>query len=337
MLFATDAAWLAKRTEEIIEPGLPIIDPHHHLWDRGVRYLFDELLSDIDSGHNILSTVFLQCDSMYNVDVDPLMAPVGETEFVNGIAAMSASGLYGTARVCAGTVGFVHLTEGSRVGPVLDAHMRAGGERFKGVRHCSVWDADASIKSTPMDFPKDLLLDPRFREGFALLGPRGLSFDAWLYHTQIPDLTNLAHAFPDTTIVLDHVGAPLGIGAYAGRRDEVFSDWKRHIEALARCPNTVVKLGGLGMHVFGFGFDQRESPASSEELAQAWRPYVETCIQIFGPNRCMFESNFPVDKRSCSYATLWNAFKRLASGYSESEKSQLFCGTAHRVYRLPSP
>jgi len=333
ILFAVDESWLDRRQEEILEPDLPIIDPHHHLWDRGSRYLLDEVLRDIGSGHNVRATVYLQCDSMYRADGDPLMAPLGETEFVNGVAAMSASGAYGPARVCAGIVGFADLTLGDRIDPLLDAHVRASG-RFRGVRHCSVWDTDQTIKSTPMDFPKGLLLDARFREGFARLQHYGLSFDSWIYHSQIAELADLASAFPATPIVLDHIGAPLGIGAYAGKREEVFSTWRKNIFDLARRPNAHVKLGGMGMHLFGFDFEHRDMPASSEDLAGAWKPYVESCIEAFGVERCMFESNFPVDKRSCSYAVLWNAYKRLASGCSSSEKAALFFNTAKSVYRL---
>ncbi len=333
ILFDVNEKWLSTRREEILEPDLPIIDPHHHLWDRGSRYLLDEVLKDISSGHRVLGTVYLQCDSMYSMDADPLMAPIGETEFVNGIAAMSASGLYGPARVCAGIVGFADLTQGDRIQPLLEGHLRASS-RFRGIRHCSVWDADTTIKSTPMDFPKALLLDWRFREGFALLSRYGLSFDSWNYHTQIPELTDLARSFPDTKIILDHIGAPLAIGVYANKHAEVFANWRTNIRELAACPNAFVKLGGMGMHVFNFNFEQRDVPPSSSDLAESWRPFVETCIEAFGPERCMFESNFPVDKRSCSYAVLWNAFKRLAEGYSAAEKTELFSGTAKRVYRL---
>lgn len=333
-LFATDEAWLDKRHEEILEPALPIVDPHHHLWDRGVRYLREEVLADLDTGHNIRATVFVQCDSMYRADGDAALRPVGETEFVNGIAAAAASGTYGPIRVCAGIVGFADLYLGAEVDRTLEMHLARGGERFKGVRYCSVWDADTTIKSTPMDFPRGVLMDPRFRAGFARLARHGLSFDGWLYHTQVPEFADLARAFPDTTMILDHVGAPLAIGAYANRRGEVFADWKKNMRELAACPNANVKLGGLGMHVFGFGYDQAPEPVSSETLAAAWRPYVETCIELFGPGRCMFESNFPVDKRSCSYHVLWNAFKRLASGASAAEKALLFKDTAVRVYRL---
>jgi predicted TIM-barrel fold metal-dependent hydrolase len=333
ILFDIDEAWLAKRQEAILEPDMPIIDPHHHLWDRGSRYLLEEILGDIGSGHNILATVYLQCDSMYRAGGDPLMAPLGETEFVNGIAAMSASGTYGPARVCAGIVGFAELTLGDRIDPLLEAHLRASG-RFRGVRQCSAWDADRSIKSTPMEIPAGLLLDANFRKGFARLARHSLSFDAWLYHPQIPEFTDLSRAFPDTTLILDHIGAPLGIGVYAGKRQEVFATWRRSIEELARSPNAFVKLGGMAMHLFGLPFERGDAPPSSEQLAQAWRPYVETCIQAFGPDRCMFESNFPVDKRGVGYAVLWNAYKRLAAGYSESEKAALFRETARRVYRL---
>lgn len=334
ILFAIDEEWLEQRQEEVIEPGLPIIDPHHHLWDRGSRYLLDELLADIGSGHNITATMFMQCDSMVRAGGDPAYRSLGETEFVNGVAAMSASGGYGPARACVGIVGFAALTMGAGVARVLEAHLAIAPRRFKGVRYCSVWDADKSIKLTPRDYPKELLLDATFREGFAQLAPYGLTFDALVYHTQLPELTDLARAFPHTTVVLDHVGIPLAIGAHAGKRDEVFAEWKRGMEELARCPNAHVKLGGMGMHVFGFGFEEGAQPPSSADLAAAWKPYVETCIEAFGPGRCMFESNFPVDKRSTSYGVLWNAFKRLAAGCSEDEKTQLFADTARRVYRL---
>jgi predicted TIM-barrel fold metal-dependent hydrolase len=317
---------------------MPIIDPHHHLWDRGARYLLEELKRDIDaSGHNVRATVFLQCDSMYRADGDPKFAPIGETEFVNGIAAMSASGIYGPARLCAGIVSFANLLLGAEVDAVLEAHLRTGGERFKGVRYCSVWDADKSIKSTPMDFPQGLLLDAQFRSGFARLARYGLSFDAFLYHTQIPELTDLARSFPDTIIVLNHIGSPLGIGVYADRRDEVFKDWQRNIRDLGKCPNVRVKLGGMGMHFFGFGFEKQAMPPSSEELAKTWRPFVETCVEAFGPQRAMFESNFPVDKRYYSYGVMWNAFKGLAAGYSSAEKAELFFESARRTYRLHIP
>jgi L-fuconolactonase len=219
---------------------------------------------------------------------------------------------------------------------VLEAHLRAAGERFKGIRGRSVWDRDPTIKGSSQDFPEGLLLDQAFREGYARLSRYGLSFDSWVFHPQIPELADLAGKFPDTPVILDHIGAPLAIGAYAGKKEAVFADWRRNLTELARRPNVTVKLGGLAMHLFGFDLDSahRPIPASSEELATAWRPYVETCIEIFGADRCMFESNFPVDKRGVSYVVLWNAFKRLAANFSAGEKAALFKDTACRVYRL---
>lgn len=335
-IFDFDEDWLAKHREDIIDPDLPIVDPHHHLWDRGSRYLLDEFKADFGSGHNVRATVFVQCDAMYRADGDPDFAPVGETEFVNGIAAMSASGGYGPTRVAAGIVGFAELRLRSRVDAVLEAHLRAAGERFRGIRGRSVWDADQTIKGSSRDFPPGLLLDSAFREGYARLATYGLTFDAWLFHPQIPELTDLAGKFPDIPVILDHIGAPLGMGVYSGKRDEVFVDWKRNLQALAKRPNVSVKLGGLAMHLFGFDLDpaHRAAPASSEELAGLWRPYIETCIELFGVERCMFESNFPVDKRGVGYAVVWNAFKRSTLNYSASERAALFANTACRVYRL---
>ncbi len=333
--YPLDERWLASLVEEAIEPERRIVDPHHHLWDRQQRYLFDDLLKDLNTGHNILATVYLQCGSMYRAAGDQAYAAVGETEFVNGVAAMSASGGYGKPRACVGIVGHADLQRlGAGVEPVLEAHLRAGGGRFRGIRNSSVWDADVSIVTVPTPPPRGLLGDARFREGFARLAKLELSFDAWLYHPQIGELAALARAFPDTTIVLDHVGAPLAVGAYKGRRAEVFNVWREAIRAIARCPNVNVKLGGLGMKVMGFGFEDKERPPGSEELAREWRPYLETCIDAFGVDRAMFESNFPVDKQSCSYAVLWNAFKRFAATYSEAEKHALFFATACRVYRI---
>ena len=330
--------WLDRRTEPILEPELPIVDPHHHLWDRpGWRYLLDELLADTSSGHNIVATVYVQARAMYRATGLEELRPVGETEFINGVAAMSASGIYGKTRHCAGIVGHADLTLGGRVEPVLAAHIRAGGDRFRGIRHITAWDADASVRNPAYSPPRGLLGDKSFREGFAVLGRLGLSFDAWLYHPQIGELADLARAFPATKIVLNHVGGPIGIGAYAGKRNEVFPVWAASIKALAACPNACVKLGGLGMRMGGFGFHEQPEPPSSEALAAAWRPYVEACIAAFGASRCMFESNFPVDKGSYSYAVFWNACKLLAKGASGTEKADLFAGSAARFYGLDMP
>jgi L-fuconolactonase len=327
--------WLDRRKEPILEPELPIVDPHHHLWQRpGWRYLLDDLLLDTGSGHNIVATVYMEARSMYRDQGPVEMRPVGETEFANGIAAMCGSGICGKTRACAGIVGHADLRLGSRVEPVFSALIRAGGERFRGIRHNVSWDADPSIVSPASPVRPGLLGDKTFREGFAVLSRLGLSYDVSLYHPQIKELADMAGAFPDTRIVLNHVGGVLGIGAYRGKRDEVFSSWAASIKALATRPNVYVKLGGLGQGHTGLGFDEQAEPPSSEMIAARFRPYIETCIEAFGTSRCMFESNFPVDKISYSYHVFWNACKLMAKGASSTEKADLFGGTAARCYRL---
>ncbi len=333
--FNTNDAWLAGQREEIIDPALPICDPHHHLWDFPThRYLLPELLADTGSGHNVESTVFVECTAFYRAEGPPELAVIGETEFVNGAAAMAASGRYGATRACAGIVGRADLALGAAVEPVLAAHVAAGNGRFRGIRHAAGWDASDQVRNSHTNPPPQLFRMPSFRQGFAKLRQFNLSFDVWLYHPQLGDVVDLAQAFPDQPIVLDHVGGPLGIGPYAGHRNEIFPAWQASIRALAACPNMHVKLGGLGMNICGFNFHKRPSPPTSEELAAAWRPFIETCIEAFGAERCMFESNFPVDKVSTGYATLWNAFKRLAANATASEKALLFRDTAMRFYRL---
>ena len=338
---STNEEWLALTTEEALEPELPICDPHHHLWDKVAgrvtpRYLLDEILVDVGAGHRVVSTVFIECGAMFRREGPERLRPVGETEFVNGVAAMSASGLYGTTRVAAGIVGTADLKLGEAVGEVLDAQIAAGGGRFRGIRRGAAWDADERVGQHRTRPGQHLLLRDDFRAGFAQLAPRGLTFEAWCYHQQIPDVTSLARAFPGTTIILDHFGGPLGVGAYAGQAEQVYADWRRSISELAACPNVVAKLGGINMEVNGFGWHERSRPPSSQELADAVRRYYEFTIEKFGVDRCMFESNFPVDMVTCSYTVLWNSFKRLASGYSASEKARLFHDTAARVYRLPA-
>jgi predicted TIM-barrel fold metal-dependent hydrolase len=330
-----DERWLDRHREEIIDPARPIVDPHHHLWDGArPRYLLDEILKDVGSGHNIVATVFVECRSMYRATGPVSMAPVGEVEFVNGVAAMSASGNYGKARLCDGIVGNADLRAGADVKAVLEAEIKAGGGRFRGIRQVSAWTSDPDVMRPMASRPQELLENNAFREGFACLAPLGLSFDAFLLHPQIPELVELARAFPQTRIVLDHVGGAIGLGSYASRRDEVFGDWRASLRALSTCENVFIKLGGLGMRLGGFYFHSREIPPSSQELAEAWRPYIESCIEAFGPSRSMFESNFPPDKGTCSYAVLWNTFKRLTANYSEAEKTAMFAGTAAHFYRL---
>ena len=329
------AARLAQVQEEIIEPARPIIDPHHHFWreGRGFPYLLEDLWADTESGHSIEQTVFLECGAEYLKDGPEHMRALGETRFVAGLAADSEKGPPGHAKVRA-IVGFAPLRIGAAVQEVLETQIRDSHGLFRGIRHHAVWDPNPDVPGSRINPPPHLYLDPTFREGFARLAPLGLSFDAWNYHPQIPELTDLARAFPDTTIVLNHFGGVIGVGPYAGKRDEIFEQWKKDTTELARCPNVNAKLGGLAMPVNGFGWDTRPTPASSDEIVAAHRPYYLHMIEQFGPDRCMFESNFPVEKASVSYPVIWNAFKKIASRFSESEREALFRDTAARVYRL---
>jgi L-fuconolactonase len=328
--------WLDKRREEIIEPALPIVDPHHHLWDRpGNRYLLSELLADVGSGHNIRATLFEECREMYRADGPQEWKSLGETEFVNGVAAMSASGKYGPTRCCAGMIGNVDLRIGSRAKGVLEKHVEITGGRFKGIRNGATWHPAESLQIYCSGAPQGLYRDRSWREGFAGLAALGLSFDAWVFHTQLEDVADLAHAFPQATIVMNHIGGALAIGPYQGRREEGFAEWKKGVQAVAGAsPNTYVKLGGLAMKLTGFTFFEDPLPPSSQDLEKAWRPYIETCIEAFGPQRSMFESNFPVDKGMCSYPVMWNAFKRIAAGCSAADKTALFSGAATKAYRM---
>ena len=335
----TNDEWLARTVEPTLEPDLPICDPHHHLWDFrhdsvATRYLLDEFLEDLSSGHNVVSTVFVECGTMFRADGPEALRPVGETEFVAGIAAMSESGQYGRTRIAAGIVATASLELGDGAAGVLDRQIAAAGGRLRGIRQGATWHASPEVPNHRTGPAPDLYLDARFRDGFRHLAPRGLSFEGWCYHTQIPDLTDLARAFPETTIVLDHFGGPLGVGPYAGRADEVFTEWRRSVAPLAACPNVFAKLGGIAMVVNGFGWHERDAPPTSEALMEATRRYYEHTIELYGIERCMFESNFPMEKVSCSYNVLWNSFKRLTAGYSAAERALLFHDTAARVYRL---
>lgn len=332
-------AWLSKVVEEALEPDLPICDPHHHLWDQRAgaeqpRYLLDEMLDDLAGGHNVVSTVFIECGAMFKEDGPENFRCVGETEFVNGIAAMSASGGYGKTRIAAGIIGTVDLRIGDATADVLDAHIAAGGGRFRGIRRGAFWHESPHIRNHRTEPPEGLMLRDDFRSGFKHLAPRKMTFEVWCAHTQIREAVDLARAFPDTILVLDHFGGPTTIGPYAGKKAEVFEYWKTQIDELARCPNVVAKLGGLNMDINGYAWEARPLPPTSTELMEATRNYFEYTIERFGVNRCMFESNFPVDKLSCSYTVLWNSFKRLTKGYSADERRALFHDTATRVYRL---
>jgi len=332
---AAPEQWLALVREDALDPDLPIIDAHHHLWDYpDNRYGANDFLADAASGHNIRQSVFVECSSNYRDSGPDALKPVGETEYVCELADASDATYAANTRVAAAIVGFADLLLGSAVAPVLEAHIVAAHGRFRGIRHASSWDASEQVRNAHTRPPPRLLLDARFREGFACLDRFDLSFDAWLYHPQIPELTDLARRFPRTRIILDHAGGPLGIGPYAGRRDEIFTQWKRDIAQLAGCDNVCVKLGGLAMKLNGFGWHTRDKPPTSQELADTTAPWYHYCIERFGVQRCLFESNFPVEKLSVSYGVLWNSFKRVTAGCSPDERAALFHDTAARVYRL---
>ena len=323
------------------DSDLPIIDPHHHLWDfpavadRPARtYGLKEFLADAGSGHKIMSSVFVECLTSYRTDGPDEMRSLGETEFVAKIADESASGRHSQTRVAAAIVSHVDLALGPRAKAVLEAHIATGNGRVKGIRNASAWD-EYPVMGRPLDVRrKDLLMSGDFRSGFAALAPLGLLFEAWVFHPQLAQVENLAHAFPETSIVLDHLGTPLGVGPYAGQTMVVFAAWSASIRALAKAENVKIKLGGLGMPYVGLPQYGRRPEAKVAELADAWRPYIETCLEAFGPQRCMFESNFPPDGGTCTYGTMWSVFKHIAKNYSADEKRALFSGTAAVTYGL---
>lgn len=325
--------WLGLTVERALEPDLPICDPHHHLWDYPTsRYLVDEFLADFGGGHRVEQTVFVECRQFYRADGPEALRPVGETAFVDSLAGPVAAP-HGPIELAAGIVGFADLCLGAGVEAVLDAHA-AASDRFRGVRHATAWDESDRIHNAHTHPSRGLMGDAAFRAGAACLERLGLCFDAWLYHHQLAELSDLARALPGLRIVLDHMAGPLGIGPYAGRRDEVFEEWRRGLTGLAACSNVYVKLGGRTMAMAGFGWHKRPRPPGSDDLATALEPYIETCIALFGADRCMFESNFPVDRAGVSYTVLWNAFKRITRGYSEAERAALFAGTARHFYDI---
>jgi len=329
-----DIAWLAKHVEEILEPEIPIIDPHHHIWNQeGNPYSIDDLSADVGSGHKVIATVFVQAHHGYRTTGPEALRCVGETERIEE-AANAVQRNDDKCKLCAGIVGFADLTLGRRVGEVLDAHRKAAPARFRGVRHGVARDPHFPNGIVLRPAPPNMLADPEFRAGLTTLAEYGLSFDAMLYHCQIKELAAMAQAIPELPIVLDHFGCIIGVGPYVGREQDTFRTWRDDIRLLARSPNVSVKLGGMGMIICGARFHENALPPSSRELADAWRPYVETCIEAFGAERCMFESNFPVDKAMFSYPVLWNAFKRLTAGASASEKAALLHANAARIYKL---
>jgi L-fuconolactonase len=332
--------WLALTPESPLEPELPICDPHHHFWDFRSeripyqRYLLHELAADMHSGHNVRSTVFIEARAMYRADGPEEMRPVGEVEFVQGLAAASASGLYGPGRAAAAIVGHANLNLGERVAPVLETLQAASPNRFRGIRHSVTWDPHPEVDNTAAHRMQGQLGSDPFRAGARVLARMGLSLEGWMYFPQLPELADFARAIPDLTIILNHIGGLLRVGPYANRDNEVLGTWRSGIAAVAACPNVYMKLGGIGMPRTGFDWHVRNKPIGSEELAASMSPFMTYCIEQFGPDRCMFESNFPVDKVSYSYNVMYNAFKRLSKGHATAERAAMFHDTAARVYRI---
>ena len=327
--------WHALVQEPIIDPQREIVDPHHHLWHSafGSAYMLEDLWSDTGAGHNVTKTVYLECGSFYREDGPEHMRPVGETEAVAEIARTSREQGAGRA-VISGIVGRADLRLAEAVEEVLNAHEDASNGLFKGIRHAGSFARHPEALLIKGRAPEGLYADPNFRRGIARLGEMGFTYDTWHYHYQNPDFAELAQAVPDTMMILDHFGTPLGVGPYANQREEIFQQWKKDIAEIAACPNVVAKLGGLAMPDNGFGWDTAPRPPNSQTFADAQRPYYLHTIEVFGPERCMFESNFPVDRLSVSYPVLWNALKRIVADFSEAEQNAMFSGTATRIYRL---
>jgi L-fuconolactonase len=329
--------WLALTPEDTIEPDLPICDPHHHFWDfRSVRipyqrYLLHELSEDINSGHNVTSTVFIETTSMYRATGPVELRSVGEVEFVQGLAAASASGLYGPAKAAAAIVGKADLNLGERIEPVLEALQSASPNRFRGIRYACGWDKHDSVENRAKE---EQLLDPVFQEGAKILAKKGMTLDNTVYFPQLPELARFANAVPDLKIISNHIGGLLRVGPYGNRDNEVIEEWKKNIDQLASCPNVYMKLGGLGQPRYGFDWYTRDVPIDSNSLAADLSPLLSYCIEKFGPDRCMFECNFPPDKVSYSFNVLYNAFKILSKDYSKSERALMFHDTAVNVYNI---
>lgn len=323
--------WLSQVKEEVVDPQQRIVDPHHHLWPNGgaMPYGLPELTADaVAGGHHVVRTVFVECRAAYRPDGPAHLAPIGETEFVAGVATRDPRRLIG------GIVAHADLRDAAHLDEVLDAHEEAGQGLFRGIRHAGSHAIEPEVLTIPGRAPAGLYADASFRRGVARLGERGLTYDTWHYHYQNREFAELARAVPDTQLVLDHFGTPLGVGQFAGRRDEIFEQWKVDIAAIAECQNVVAKLGGLAMPDNGFGWHTGERPPTSDQFVEAQRRYYEHTIECFGPERCMFESNFPVDRYSLSYAVLWNGLKKIAASYSADERDAMFCTTAARTYRL---
>lgn len=326
--------WRALVQEDIIEPERPIIDPHHHLWQDASfwgRYVLEDLWADTGSGHNVEKTVFIDCHSNYLTDGPPHLRPIGETRYIAEVAEESDQD--SSKSSIAGIISHADMRLGESVRQVLEAHEESGKGRFRGIRHAGPYDTSGDLMNPGSRRPCPYSLEA-FRAGVATLGKMGYTYDTWHFFHQNAEYRDLAAAVPDTTMILDHFGTPLGVGRYADQKDEIFEKWKSDIAAIAECPNVHAKLGGMAMPDNGFGWDKNDTPPTSDEFVEAQRKYYLHTIECFGPNRCMFESNYPVDKLSISYHVLWNAFKKIVSDFSDDEKHDMFYGTAARVYKV---
>ena len=323
-------AWLDSLVEDVVDPDAAIIDPHHHLWPvgGGLPYGLADLEADLGSGHHVVNTVFVECGAAYDRGAGGTFAPVGETAFVTAEAERCARTVMG------GIVAHADLRDAANLDAVLDAHEAAANGRFRGIRHAGSHALHPEVLTIPGGAPAGLYADPAFRAGVARLGERGLTYDSWHYHYQNRDFLDLARSVPSTTLVLDHFGTPLGVGPYESQREQIFEQWTTDIAEIAACENVVAKIGGLAMPDNGFGWHTAERPPSSDEFIEAQGRYYLHTIEQFGPERCMFESNFPVDRFSLSYRTVWNAFKKLVAEFTPSERDAMLRGTAARIYRL---
>ncbi|MBI2736687.1 MAG: amidohydrolase family protein [Rhodospirillales bacterium] len=343
-IYAAEPEFLKRQlSEEILVPELPIIDAHMHLWlvrgetnevlsGTSERYMYEDYLVDAAAGHNIIATVYTNGRIMWRANGPDEMKPVGEVEYANGVAAMAASGIFGPCKVAEAIIGSADLAIGDAIAPMLEASIAAGGGRYRGARTAAGWDEDSTMHFRAT--APGLYRSDGFRAGLKRLFALGLSFEALVFHTQLADVLAMARENPDATIIVGHCGSPVGYGRYATRHSEVFAQWRASLAEIAQCQNVSVKLGGLMLRSATLDYPNMTRPATSQELADAWRPYIETCIELFGPDRCMFESNFPVERMGVGFVALWNAYKRLAMGASDAEKAALFAGTARRVYRL---
>lgn len=333
--FSVDLEWLSRHREDIVEPDLEIVDAHHHVWDMpGSRYLFDEVMNDFNSGHRIVSSVYAQCHSMYRTEGPTEMRPVGETEFVSGIAQRGAASAYCSTALCAGIVGSADLMLGAGIEPVLLAHMQAGGGRFRGIRPTVAWHESPQLRV--LELQPNILMRKAAREAIGCMEKLNLSLDLWVFYTQLDEVVDICRAFPGLTVVVNHTAGIVDRGPYASKQKEMFAEWREKVHELARCPNVVLKLGGLAKRYGGLRRDTLAEPPSSDLLVDRWNDCIQLCIDAFSPHRCMFESNFPVDRGSCNYHVLWNAFKKITRGYTPAERQRLFSLTAAETYRLPA-